>query len=68
MFLAVREIRRAKARFALLVVAIALLLFLILVQQALQDGLITRSSARSSGSRPRCSCIRSTVSARFRAA
>lgn len=40
MFLAVREIRHAKVRFSLLVVAIALLLFLILVQQALQDGLI----------------------------
>jgi len=40
MFLAVREIRHAKARFSLLVVAVALLLFLILVQQALQNGLI----------------------------
>lgn len=40
MFLAVREIRHAKARFSMLVVAIALLLFLILVQQALRDGLI----------------------------
>lgn len=40
MFLAVREIRRAKARFSMLVAAIALLLFLILVQQALRDGLI----------------------------
>ncbi|MEI8106076.1 MAG: FtsX-like permease family protein [Actinomycetes bacterium] len=41
MFLAVREIRRAKARFALLVTAVSLLTFLILVQQALQNGLIT---------------------------
>src|SRR5512135_318121 len=40
MFLAVREIRHAKVRFSMLVVAIALLLFLILVQQALRDGLI----------------------------
>jgi putative ABC transport system permease protein len=40
MFLAVREIRHAKVRFSTLVVAIALLLFLILVQQALRDGLI----------------------------
>lgn len=40
MFLAVREMRHARARFSLLVVAIALLLFLILVQQALRDGLI----------------------------
>jgi putative ABC transport system permease protein len=40
MFLALREMRRAKARFALLVSAIALLVFLILFQQALQGGLI----------------------------
>ncbi len=40
MFLALREMRRAKARFSMLVVAIALLLFLILVQQSLRDGLI----------------------------
>lgn len=40
MFLAVREIRHAKARFSMLVVAVALLLFLILVQQALRNGLI----------------------------
>jgi putative ABC transport system permease protein len=41
MFLAFREIRRAKARFGLLVAAVALLFFLILTQQALQSGLIT---------------------------
>ncbi len=41
MFLALGEIRRAKARFALLVSAVALLTFLILVQQAIQTGLIT---------------------------
>jgi putative ABC transport system permease protein len=41
MYLALREMRRAKARFGLLVGAVALLVFLILTQQALQDGLIT---------------------------
>ena len=41
MFLALREIRRAKLRFTLLVAAVALLVFLILTQQALQNGLIT---------------------------
>ena len=41
MFLALREIRHAKLRFGLLVAAIALLVFLILAQQALQQGLIT---------------------------
>lgn len=41
MFLALREMRRALVRFGLLVLAIALLVFLILTQQALQDGLIT---------------------------
>lgn len=41
MFLALREMRRALLRFGLLVGAIALLAFLILFQQALQDGLIT---------------------------
>lgn len=41
MRLALREMRRAAARFGLLVVAIGLLVFLILVQRALQDGLIT---------------------------
>jgi putative ABC transport system permease protein len=40
-FLALRELRRAKARFALLISAVGLLVFLILTQQALQDGLIT---------------------------
>ena len=40
-FLALRELRRAKVRFGLLVAAIGLLVFLILTQQALQDGLIT---------------------------
>jgi putative ABC transport system permease protein len=41
MFLALREMRRAAVRFGLLVLAVALLVFLILIQQALQDGLIT---------------------------
>lgn len=41
MFLALREMRRAKARFGLLVGAIGLLVFLILFQQTLQAGLIT---------------------------
>ncbi len=41
MFLAVREILRAKTRFGLLMAAVALLVFLILTQQALQSGLIT---------------------------
>jgi len=41
MFLAMREMRRAKARFGLLVAAIALLVFLILFQQALSSGLIS---------------------------
>lgn len=41
MQLALREMRRATSRFALLVGAIGLLVFLILTQQALQDGLIT---------------------------
>jgi putative ABC transport system permease protein len=40
-FLAIREIRRARARFALLIATIALLMFLILTQQALQSGLVT---------------------------
>jgi putative ABC transport system permease protein len=40
-FLALREMRRALVRFGLLVSAIGLLVFLILFQQALQDGLIT---------------------------
>jgi putative ABC transport system permease protein len=41
MFLALREIRRSLIRFALLAVAIGMLLFLVLFQQALQDGLVT---------------------------
>lgn len=41
MFLALSEMRRAKVRFGLLVAAIALLVFLILFQQSLQNGLIT---------------------------
>src|SRR5690606_15380806 len=41
MFLALREIRQSLVRYGLLVVAIGLLVFLILFQQALQDGLVT---------------------------
>lgn len=41
MFLAVREMRRAKMRFGMLIAAIALLVFLILFQQSLQNGLLT---------------------------
>lgn len=41
MFLALREMRRSLGRFALLGLAVALLVFLILFQQALRDGLIT---------------------------
>lgn len=41
MFLALKEIRRAKVRFALLTGSIGLLVFLILFQQTLQNGLIT---------------------------
>jgi putative ABC transport system permease protein len=41
MFLAVRELRRARSRFALLVGAVALLAFLILFQQAIRDSLLT---------------------------
>lgn len=40
MFLAFKEMRRAKARFALLMAAIGLLVFLILFQQTLQNGLL----------------------------
>jgi putative ABC transport system permease protein len=40
-FLALREMRRALLRFGLLVASIALLVFLILFQQTLQQGLIT---------------------------
>jgi len=41
MFLALREMRRAKVRFGLLTAAMGLLVFLILTQQAIQDGLLT---------------------------
>ena len=41
MFLALKEIRRAKLRFALLTGSVGLLVFLILFQQTLQSGLIT---------------------------
>jgi putative ABC transport system permease protein len=41
LFLAAKEMLRAKARFAMLIAAIALLVFLILFQQTLQNGLIT---------------------------
>ncbi|MCB0995605.1 MAG: hypothetical protein KDB21_10975 [Acidimicrobiales bacterium] len=41
MFLAFTEMRRAKVRFGMLIGAIALLVFLILFQQSLQNGLIT---------------------------
>ena len=41
MFLALKEMARAKVRFVLLIAAIALLVFLILFQQSLQNGLIT---------------------------
>lgn len=41
MFLALREMRRAKVRFGLLIVAIGMLVFLILFQQSLQNGLLT---------------------------
>ncbi len=41
MFLALREMHRAKVRFGLLILAIALLVFLILFQQSLQNGLLT---------------------------
>ena len=41
MFLALREMRRAWVRFGLLVAAIGLLVFLILFQQGLQNGLVT---------------------------
>ena len=40
MFLALKEMRRAKVRFALLIAAVALLVFLILFQQSLQNGLL----------------------------
>ncbi len=41
MFLALREMRRSLGRFVLLGSAVALLVFLILFQQALRDGLVT---------------------------
>ena len=41
MFLALREMSRAKARFGLLVVALGMLAFLILFQQSIQSGLLT---------------------------
>lgn len=41
MFLALKEMARAKVRFGLLVVAIGMLVFLILFQQSLQNGLLT---------------------------
>jgi putative ABC transport system permease protein len=41
MFLALKEIRRGPVRFSLLGLAIGLLLFLVLFQQALQNGLVT---------------------------
>ena len=41
MFLALKEMRRAKVRFALLMIAIGLLVFLILFQVTLRNGLIT---------------------------
>lgn len=41
MFLALKEMRRAWVRFGLLIAAIGLLVFLILFQQALQNGLLT---------------------------
>ena len=41
MFLALKEMARAKARFGLLISAIGMLVFLILFQQSIQNGLIT---------------------------
>jgi putative ABC transport system permease protein len=41
MFLALKEMSRAKARFGLLIAAIGMLVFLILFQQSLQNGLLT---------------------------
>ncbi len=41
MFLALKEMARAKVRFSLLIVAIGMLVFLILFQQSLQNGLLT---------------------------
>ncbi|MEZ5257311.1 MAG: ABC transporter permease [Ilumatobacteraceae bacterium] len=41
MFLALKEMRRAKVRFGLLMAAVGLLVFLVLFQQSLQNGLLT---------------------------
>lgn len=41
MFLALKEMSRAKTRFGLLIAAIGMLVFLILFQQSLQNGLLT---------------------------
>lgn len=41
MFIALRELRRAKVRFGMLISAVGMLVFLILIQQALSDGLVT---------------------------
>ena len=41
MFLALKEMARAKVRFGLLIAAVGLLVFLILFQQSLQNGLLT---------------------------
>lgn len=41
MFLAFREMRRTKVRFGLVMAAVGLLVFLILIQQTLQNGLLT---------------------------
>ena len=41
MFLALKEMARAKVRFGMLIVAIGMLVFLILFQQSLQNGLLT---------------------------
>lgn len=41
MFLALKEMRRAKVRFGMLIGAIGLLVFLVLFQQSLQNGLLT---------------------------
>lgn len=41
MFLALKEMARAKVRFGLLIAAIGMLVFLILFQQSLQNGLLT---------------------------
>ena len=41
MFLALKEMRRAKWRFGMLIAAIGMLVFLILFQQSLQNGLVT---------------------------